>query len=146
MQTCVISQPRLFPGLHYLHRMMVADVFVIFDSVQFNPRHEENRAKLKTARGPEWLTIPMRKASREQLIQDTFIDDSQPWQRKAWSTIQHLYGKRPHFDEHVAGDRKNFSSSLPDLGTIGSRFVGASSSVARHHLPLCLLVGAACDG
>ena len=45
MAICVISQPRLFPGLHYLHRMMVADVFVIFDTVQFNPRHEENRAK-----------------------------------------------------------------------------------------------------
>ncbi len=98
MPTCVISQPRFFPGLHYLHRMMVADVFVIFDSVRFNPRHEENRAKLKTARGGEWLTVPMRHLSREQLIGDTAVDNSQPWQRKAWNTIQHLYGKTPHFE------------------------------------------------
>src|SRR5437879_12061675 len=93
MSTCVISQPRLFPGLHYLHRMMVADVFVIFDSVQFNPRHEENRAKLKTVRGGEWLTVPMRQASREQLIHDTAVDNCQPWPRKAWTTIPPLYGK-----------------------------------------------------
>jgi hypothetical protein len=106
MSICVISQPRLFPGLHYLHRMMVADVFVIFDTVQYNPRHEENRAKLKTARGGEWLTVPMRQASREQLIRDTSIDNSQPWQRKAWNTIQNLYGKTPGFETHAPAIRK----------------------------------------
>lgn len=100
MSICVISQPRWFPGLHYLHRMMVAEVFVIFDSVQFNPRHEENRAKLRTARGGDWLTVPMRRTSREQLIRDTLVDNSQPWQRKAWQTIQHLYGKAPHFQTY----------------------------------------------
>jgi hypothetical protein len=98
---CVISQPRFFPGLHYLHRMMLADVFVILDTVQFNPRHEENRAKLKTPRGGEWLTVPMRKAGREQLIRNTFIDNSQQWPRRAWSTLQHLYGKAPCFSEHA---------------------------------------------
>src|SRR5947199_9272972 len=88
--TCVISQPRFFPGLHYLHRMLVADVFVVFDSVQFNPRHEENRAKLKTLRGAEWLTVPMRRTSREQLIRETLVDHGQSWQAKAVKTLQHL--------------------------------------------------------
>jgi len=97
MSICVISQPRLFPGLHYLHRMMVADVFVILDTVQFNPRHEENRAKLKTPKGGEWLTVPMLQATRDQLICDTAIDNSQPWRRKAWGTIQSHYGKAPGF-------------------------------------------------
>jgi len=101
MSICVISQPRFFPGLHYLHRMMVADVFVIFDSVQFNPRHEENRARVKTARGGEWLTVPMRQASREQLIRDTRIDNSQVWQRKLLRTVQHLYGKAPCYEAHA---------------------------------------------
>ena len=105
MSTCVISQPRLFPGLHYLHRMMIADVFVIFDTVQFNPRHEENRAKLKTPRGGEWLTVPMRKAGRDQLIRDTAIDNVQPWRRKAWGTIENLYGRTPGFEEHAAAIR-----------------------------------------
>jgi hypothetical protein len=101
MKICVISQPRFFPGLHYLHRMMVADVFVIFDSVQFNPRHEENRAKLKTPRGGEWLTVPTRRTSREQLIRETSVDNSQAWQRKAVKTIQHLYGKSAFYEAHA---------------------------------------------
>ncbi len=118
MSICVISQPRLFPGLHYLHRMMVADVFVIFDSVQFNPRHEENRAKLKTPRGGEWLTVPMRQESREQLIRDTPIANSQPWQRKAWNTIQNHYGKAPYFAANAPAIQKIVESpheTLTDL-------------------------------
>jgi hypothetical protein len=106
MTVCVISQPRFFPGLHYLHRMLVADVFVLFDTVRFNPRHEENRARLRTPRGADWLTVPVRQASREQLIQETRPDNSQPWQRKALSTLQHLYGKAPHYRDHIAAVRK----------------------------------------
>jgi hypothetical protein len=101
MAICVISQPRLFPGLHYLHRMMVADVFVIFDTVQFNPRHEENRAKIRTPKGAEWLTVTMRQASRDQLIRDTVIDTTQPWQRKAWGTLQNHYAKAPCFEQYA---------------------------------------------
>jgi len=101
MSVCVISQPRFFPGLHYLHRMMVADVFVIFDTVQFSPRHEENRAKLKTPQGPQWLTVPMRKLGREQLILDTRIANSQPWQRKAIKTLNNLYSRAPYYKAYA---------------------------------------------
>ena len=101
MPICVISQPRLFPGLHYLHRMMVADVFVILDTVQFTPRHEENRAKLKTPQGPQWLTVPMRQSSREQLILQTYIDNSQPWAAKAIKTLYTLYGKAPYYQTYI---------------------------------------------
>ncbi len=101
MSVCVISQPRFFPGLHYLHRMMVADIFVIFDTVQFTPRHEENRARLKTAAGPRWLTAPMFQQSREQLILQTRVDTTQPWQRKAIRTLENLYGKAPYFQNYA---------------------------------------------
>src|SRR5262249_40590492 len=57
----------------------------------------ENRAKLKSPRGPEWLTIPMRQKRRDQLIQETCIDNSQAWQHKAVKTLQHLYSKAPHY-------------------------------------------------
>ena len=97
MAMCVISQPRFFPGLHYLHRMMVADVFVIFDTVQFSPRHEENRAKVKSPHGPQWLTVPMRQSIREQRIIDTHIDSERLWQRKAFGTLSGLYGRAPNF-------------------------------------------------
>jgi hypothetical protein len=101
MSICVISQPRFFPGLHYLHRMMIADIFVILDTVQFTPRHEENRTKLKTPQGSKWLTVPMRQFSREQLILDTHPDNNQPWQDKAIKTLNYLYSRAPNYKTHA---------------------------------------------
>jgi hypothetical protein len=81
--------------------MMVADIFVIFDTVQFNPRHEENRARLKDPHGASWLTVPTHRASREQLIRETRINDGQPWRPKAVQTLKHLYGKSPHYQSYA---------------------------------------------
>jgi hypothetical protein len=82
--------------------MMVADIFVIFDTIQFTPRHEENRTKLKFPQGPQWLTVPMRKFSREQLILDTRIDNDQPWQRKTIKTLNNLYNRAPYYKTYAA--------------------------------------------
>ena len=100
MTVCLISQPRLFPGLHYLHRLLVSDVFVVLDTVQFTPRHEENRTRLKAQDGARWLTIPMLKRSREQLVKDTRIDQTQHWRRKAVNTLESLYGAAPRYGEY----------------------------------------------
>jgi hypothetical protein len=140
LTTCVISQPRFFPGLHYLHRMLQADVFVIFDTVQFTPRHEENRAKLKTSQGTQWLTVPVRKQGRDMRIVDTLLSKDQPWQQDAVKTLAHLYGKTPHYEAHAAEiaailtaphetltqlDRASWAPALRQL-QIGCRFVLAS--------------------
>ena len=101
MPTCVISQPRFFPSLHYLHRMMVTDVFVVLDTVQFNPRHEENRAKLKGPTGPQWLTVPVRQSHRDQPIGEIRPDNTQPWQRRLIVTLNRLYAPAPCFKAHA---------------------------------------------
>ena len=98
MTVAVVSQPRFFPGTHWLHRMRQADWFVVFDTVQFNPRHEENRARLKGPQGPFWLTVPVQKHARDQRIADILVSHDQPWQQNALRTLEHLYGKCPHYE------------------------------------------------
>lgn len=80
---------------------MIADIFVIFDTVQYNPRHEENRAKLKTPQGPKWATVPIRRKSRQQLIIDTYVDNAQPWRNNFLKTIESLYRKSPFYKTHI---------------------------------------------
>ena len=101
MSICVISQPRFFPGLHYLHRMMLADLFVILDTVQFNPRHEENRTKLKAPQGPMWLTAPIRQSGSDQLISDTLRDRNESWGRKSMKTLECFYSRAPYFKTYA---------------------------------------------
>ncbi len=115
VSVCVISQPRFFPGLHCLHRMMVADIFVVFDTVQFTPRHEENRANLKTPTGPAWLTVPMRRTHREQRIVDTRIDATQDWRPRALQTLQRLYGDVPRYETYAAEIHGSLETSCETL-------------------------------
>lgn len=161
MAVCVISQPRFFPGLHYLHRMMLTDIFVVFDTVQFTPRHEENRAKLKTPQGPRWLTVPMRQSSRGQLIRDTRVDNSQLWRRKAIGTLTQLYQRAPYFETYMPEVKRildaphetltqlDLASWRPALRLLGitCRFVMASElpvsgEGSRLLLDICRYLGA----
>jgi hypothetical protein len=95
--------------------MMVADIFVILDTVQFTPRHEENRTRVKSPQGPQWLSIPIRNSSRRQLIHETRIDDSRPWRRKAIQTISAFYGKAPFYRKYAPQIMSIFESSHEEL-------------------------------
>ena len=102
MTVCVISQPRLFPGLHYLDRMLQADVFVVFDNVQFNPRHEENRFRVNGERGPEWVTATVEKGPRERRIDDVRLNREAPWVDACKRALSRVYGDAERYDERVA--------------------------------------------
>ena len=158
---CVVTQPRFFPGLHYLHRMMLADVFVILDTVQYSPRHEENRTRVKAAQGPHWLTVPVRQAGREQRILDTRVDSTQPWRRKIGHTLAALYSRAARYETHIAEvlgildgphetltdlDCASWGPAVRSLG-ITCRFLRASALHVSEHgsrllLEICKEIGA----
>lgn len=161
MSVCVISQPRFFPGLHYLHRMMAADVFVIFDTIRFNPRHEENRTKLKSPNGKLWLTVPTDKTNGDQTICKIRVKADQQWIRKSVKTLYTFYGKAPHFTSygpqivsilespHESLSRLNRESWEPALRLLGitCKFVYASEIPVsgrgtRLLLDICRYLGA----
>jgi hypothetical protein len=56
-----IYQLEYMPRLHYLHRVMNADFFVILDRIQFQPRKYayHRTTPVKTGNGVIWLTVPV---------------------------------------------------------------------------------------
>ena len=95
----VASQPRYLPAAGYLHRMLLADVFVYLDTVQYTPRDWENRNRVKSPSGPVWLSVPVVRKKREQTILETEIDQSQHWSRRHLRSLELYYRRAPHFDE-----------------------------------------------
>src|ERR1035437_8840548 len=64
-------QPYFFPYAGYFRLFAVADVFVIFDCVQFPRRGRVHRTEVRGPLGtPEWLTLPLAYHSRDVLIRD----------------------------------------------------------------------------
>jgi hypothetical protein len=73
------------------------DEYVILERVQYVRRHWHSRNRIKTAAGPEWLTIPViSKGRREQTIDSVVIE--KPWAEKHWRAIELAYRRAPYFD------------------------------------------------
>jgi hypothetical protein len=76
------------------------DFFVFLDDVQFTLRDWRTRNRLKTPRGPAWLTIPV--GSHRDLCIDEVRIPGPGWQERHWSTIRHNYGRAPFFGRYRA--------------------------------------------
>lgn len=95
-------QPAYLPWLGYFAKMARADAFVLHDLSRFDRGGMVNRNLIRTAQGPEWLTIPLSHADlrAERPIRDiTIADDS--WRRRHWRAIQLAYRRAPHFAPHA---------------------------------------------
>jgi len=71
------------------------DLFVFYDDVQYTKNDWRNRNKIKTAKGLQWITIPVG-SHIHRLICDVEITHND-WQRKHWEFISNHYGGAPHF-------------------------------------------------
>ncbi len=98
-----ITQPTYLPWMGYFDLMDQVDCFVILDSVQFERRSWQQRNRIKTPRGLEWLTVPVSfhlspgPQIEGQRIQDVGIREPR-FLQKQLRAIEHNYRASPHFD------------------------------------------------
>ncbi len=97
MKVLAAHQPQYLPWLGYLDKMDQADVFVHLDNVQFKKNEWQNRNRIRTAEGWQWLTVPVRHRF-PQTIAEVEIDDRTAWTRKHLQALKQNYGKAPHVD------------------------------------------------
>jgi len=95
MTLITIHQPNFLPWPGFFHKWMLADAFVLLDTVQYEKNDWLNRNRIKTAQGAQWVTAPVR-YRYPQKINDVPIAD-QRWVRKACSSIEQSYAKAPYF-------------------------------------------------
>ena len=96
-KSIVILQSSYIPWKGYFDLMNLADVFVIYDEVEFSKNDWRNRNRIQTSQGVQWLTIPVRlKGKSHNPIREIQISNEK-WNIKHWKTIQSNYGKAPFF-------------------------------------------------
>ena len=95
-------QPAYLPWTGLFHKIALADSFVIFDGVQYEPRGFDNRNRICLDDQVLWLSVPViRKGHREKPVEDILINDALPWRRKHWKSIQTAYSKAPFFRRYA---------------------------------------------
>lgn len=120
-------QPVYMPWGGLIHKIAEADVFCVFDAVQYSPRSWENRNWIKSHAGPQLLTVPV-KSGEGVLLRDAEIAGG-PWARKHMRAIQIAYSKAPHFEEHYAG-----VGAVLDLYAAGGKLAELNLDLLRYVL------------
>jgi hypothetical protein len=102
MPKIVIHQPNLFPRLKVLKKIASADIWVIFDDVQFVKREWQNRTKLRLLNQPShqyWLTVPVNCPSGQHtLIKNVVLAEPNRFYAKLVKTFQYTYGDSKHWN------------------------------------------------
>jgi hypothetical protein len=97
--TVAIHQPHYLPWTGYFDKMDMADLFVFLDTVQFEKNGWQNRNRIKTVAGAQWLTVPVN-VKLGMRIDEVKIVNTIRWGKKHWHAIVTNYGGTPFFREH----------------------------------------------
>ncbi len=127
-----IMQPYFMPYAGYFRLMEAADLFVIYDCVQFPRRGWVHRNKLTDGRGnKEWLTLPLEKSDRDatRIMDLQFAEHAQD----AWSMRMHAF---PVFQQ---SDNVHLLKAVRDL-------IGTPCDYIIHGLhTVCDMLGISCE-
>jgi len=127
-----IHQPHYLPWLGYLAKWAEADLFVFLDTVQFEKNGWQNRNRIKTAAGPQWLTVPVR-AQLGMSITDVAIDISQPWARRHLRAIELAYGRAAAWARYGDDIRAFYAQpwhALAGLAVANARWLARTVGIA----------------
>jgi hypothetical protein len=119
-----IIQSNYIPWKGYFDVINLADEFFLYDTVQYTTDDWRNRNRIKTPRGPQWLTIPVKRRFG-QLIVDVEVSDPS-WAKRHWKTLLQNYAKAPCFSDYR--DRMEglyLESDQTHLSAINERFIRA---------------------
>ena len=91
-----IHQPNFLPWPGFFHKWRSADAFVILDTVQFHKNEWQNRNRIKTAQGVQWLTVPVSYRFPQRICEVGLAGDA--WPRKLTATVEQAYARAPYLD------------------------------------------------
>lgn len=95
-----IHQPNFLPWAGYFHKMASVDVFLLLDTVQYVKSEYDNRCKIKTADGEQWLIVPVTTPKINTLSRDVNISKNVDWKKLHKKTITYNYSKSPFFEKY----------------------------------------------
>ncbi len=101
MKRVCIHQPDFAPYLGFFHRLLLVDIFVMHDDVQFLKGGWHHRDKIKTACGEAWLTVPVKRGGFQRKIYEVELskDDFSRYKRNL-DLLRANYGAAPFFKQY----------------------------------------------
>lgn len=117
-----IHQPQYLPWIGYFDKIDCADVFVLLDNVQYKKNEWQNRNRIKTSQGWQWITVPVLYKYPEK-INEVKINNTVDWRKKHLNALTYNYSKAPFFEKHRKFLEKTFSTNWEFLVEINTHVI-----------------------
>lgn len=114
---------------------------MIVDNVQFvkrGPFGWINRNRIRTQEGWMWLTVPvLTKGKFFQKINEVEIDNSVPWAKKHWRSIERNYAKAPFFKEYAGHFESIYKIEWDFLNKLSAEIIKTILQIMGIAKPTC---------
>jgi WbqC-like protein family len=99
-----IHQPDFLPWIGFFNKVRLSELLVIGDSVQYRDKGYQNRNRIKTAVGAQWLTVPILHNWGQSILDVQIATNPQngrTWHQLHMKTLQVNYSKAPYYDQYI---------------------------------------------
>jgi hypothetical protein len=117
-----IHQPQFLPWLGYLDKIDQADLFIMLDTVQFKKNEWQNRNRIRTAKGWQWLTVPVLQHFGQR-IDEVLMNPTVTWKAQHLRALDMHYARAPYRNRYLAQLREIYSIPWNKLSDINKATV-----------------------
>jgi len=136
MKLITIHQPNYLPWAGFFHKWMISNAFIILDTVQYHKNEWQNRNRIKTSQGAQWLTVPVNYRF-PQTIKHVAIAPK-PWARKQIAAIEQNYSKAPYLDKYWPELKAIFEQPWENLCQLNTAMICTLGGMLNCKAPLLL--------
>jgi len=95
-------QPCFIPWQGYFEQMLLGEIFIYLDDVQYTKKDWRNRNRLLSPNGVKNVHVPVGNAGRNILINEAIISYNEKWEEKLQNQLYNWYKKAPYYKEILA--------------------------------------------
>lgn len=117
-------QPSYLAWLPFFRRMVLSDVFVYLDDVEYSKNSFHNRNSIWTKTGALLLTVPVQYSGHSKdTIAKIPIAKNEKWAQKHLRSIEGNYSRAPFFNDLMPILTKAYRSEYQSLGDVNVRLL-----------------------
>jgi hypothetical protein len=117
-----IHQPQFLPWLGYLDKIDQADLFIMLDTVQFKKNEWQNRNRIRTAKGWQWVTVPVLQHFGQR-IDEVVINPTAAWKAQHLRALDMHYARAPYRNRYLTQLRELYSTPWNKLSDLSKATV-----------------------
>ncbi|PWW36482.1 WbqC family protein [Chromohalobacter israelensis] len=142
-----VMQPYFLPYIGYFQLMHYADIWVVFDDIQFIDKGWVNRNRVlhpEDEKRWQYITIPLKGRHQFSKINEVKINDEKNWRKEIRGKVSHYKKRRaPYYNQGLevlnkclSMEESNLSEFVINSLEVMKRFLGISTPIVRQPVNL----------